>query len=183
MSPAYKKVYAVALESISAGAPGLGEMIRQGIARSIALKMEAQIAIGDPAGLKLLIRCGESEPSREVGLAAGSPMAGKKRSVSIINSDLLAALVDTRRILTHDPAAGDEVLQRIEASIVHALSLQDHAADEREACAKVADDWLSAYGNRNPKFVDAQTWACGAVRDIANAIRQRGAMFAEQETK
>lgn len=69
------------------------------------------------------------------------------------------------------------------ATALRSMPLQDHAADEREACAKVADDWLSAYGNRNPKFVDAQTWACDAVRDIADAIRQRRAMVAEQQTE
>jgi hypothetical protein len=44
-------------------------------------------------------------------------------------------------------------------------------AAERERCAKIADGWLEHFGAHQPVAIDAQTWACDAVRDIADAIR------------
>ena len=44
--------------------------------------------------------------------------------------------------------------------------------DERERCAKIADDWLAVFGDRKPEHVSAQTWANDAVRDIAEEIRK-----------
>lgn len=48
-------------------------------------------------------------------------------------------------------------------------------AAERESCAKIADDWLEAFGKRGPTSgaVSAQTWANDAVRDLADEIRKR----------
>lgn len=43
--------------------------------------------------------------------------------------------------------------------------------DERERCAKIAENWLEVYGQTSPQVIDAQTWACDAVRDIADLIR------------
>lgn len=42
---------------------------------------------------------------------------------------------------------------------------------ERERCAKIAEDWLTTFGDQKPQHVTAQTWACDAVRDIAQLIR------------
>lgn len=42
---------------------------------------------------------------------------------------------------------------------------------ERERCAQIADRWLDIFGAVNPETIDAQTWACDAVRDIADRIR------------
>lgn len=44
-------------------------------------------------------------------------------------------------------------------------------AAERERCAKIADAWLTDFGDKEPKYVSAQTWASDAVKDIAAAIR------------
>lgn len=43
---------------------------------------------------------------------------------------------------------------------------------ERERCAMIAENWIEVYGATNPQHIDAQTWACDAVRDIAGLIRQ-----------
>jgi hypothetical protein len=45
-------------------------------------------------------------------------------------------------------------------------------AAERERCAKIAEDWLSTFGQYKPEHIGAQTWANDAVRDIAEAIRK-----------
>lgn len=42
---------------------------------------------------------------------------------------------------------------------------------ERDRCAKIAENWLVHFGAVQPEVIDAQTWACDAVRDIAEAIR------------
>lgn len=44
---------------------------------------------------------------------------------------------------------------------------------EREECAKIADTWLIMFSERQPENISAQKWACDAVRDIAEAIRNR----------
>lgn len=47
----------------------------------------------------------------------------------------------------------------------------DALRGERERCAKIAENWLEVYGATNPTVISPQTWACDAVRDIADAIR------------
>lgn len=42
---------------------------------------------------------------------------------------------------------------------------------ERNRCAKIAENWLEVYGGTNPAHIDARTWACDAIQDIADAIR------------
>lgn len=42
MTPAFKAVFDIALESVSVGAPGLSDLIRRGIARNIALKVQQE---------------------------------------------------------------------------------------------------------------------------------------------
>ena len=61
----------------------------------------------------------------------------------------------------------DDERKAIDAAIATAV------AREREACAKVADDWLLAYGERQVEHVSPRKWAGDAVRDIAEAIRAR----------
>lgn len=41
---------------------------------------------------------------------------------------------------------------------------------ERERCARIAEDWLTAFANQSPAHIGAQKWASDAVRDITDAI-------------
>lgn len=52
--------------------------------------------------------------------------------------------------------------------------IEDRARDEAlEEAAKVADGWLEVFGAADPEFISAKTFAGDAVRDIAEAIRER----------
>lgn len=41
-----------------------------------------------------------------------------------------------------------------------------------EQCAKMADGWLAAHGNTEIQYTSAREYACDAVADIADAIRE-----------
>ncbi len=52
--------------------------------------------------------------------------------------------------------------------------VREEVEAERERCAKLAELWLTTFGERGPTSaaVSAQTWANDAVKDIAEAIRE-----------
>lgn len=60
--------------------------------------------------------------------------------------------------------------------LITAQAVAEAISIERERCAKIADEWLTVWAERTPQYVSAQTWACDAVKDIAAAIRARGAL-------
>ena len=55
-----------------------------------------------------------------------------------------------------------------------ALAQMTLAHNAREAALKeavqVAAEWLTIYAKAKPEFIDAQHWACDAVRDIVDGI-------------
>jgi hypothetical protein len=53
-------------------------------------------------------------------------------------------------------------------------------AEEREACALLADGWTAIFGHLPIKYTTPRDYAADAVRDIADAIRARASSSATQ---
>lgn len=71
----------------------------------------------------------------------------------------------------HGDHATKTALAERDALAAKLAQAEGEIATMRERAAKVADDWIAVFGARDPKHVSTQTWACDAVRDIAEAIR------------